>query len=180
MAFLCESNQMSLALERRLFASLPAGRAIPCTLVTGFLGSGKTTLVRHILASKGDLRIAVLVNEFGQADIDGALVNTTQTSASLGIAPPRALSHGCACCDISEEFRAAVRGVLESPDKFDYLVVETSGLSDPQPMARALEELGVRLDMVVAVVDAEALCGMLENEVARRQLAAADLVLINK
>ncbi|GAQ81396.1 hypothetical protein KFL_000790210 [Klebsormidium nitens] len=171
---------MSLALERRIFASSPAGRAIPCTLVTGFLGSGKTTLVRHILASKGDLRIAVLVNEFGQADIDGALLNTTQTSASLGIAPPRALSHGCACCDTSEEFRAAVRGMLESQDGFDYLVVETSGLSDPQPMAHALMELGVRLDMVVAVVDAEALCGMLENEVARRQLAAADLVLVNK
>jgi G3E family GTPase len=180
-AFLVESNQMSLAYERRLFESSAAKKpAIPCTLITGFLGSGKTTLVRHILASKADLRVAVLVNEFGQSDIDGALVNINQTNASLGLPQQHALSHGCACCDISKEFQAAVTSMVDRRDDFDYLVVETSGLADPQPIANALAELGARLELVVAVVDAEALPAMLDIAVTRKQLAVADLVLINK
>ena len=132
-----------------------AKHGLPVTIITGFLGSGKTTLLNHILSNQQGLKTAVLVNEFGEIGIDNDLLITTENSDDTFVE----LSNGCICCTINNDLMDAVYKVLERQDKIDYLVVETTGLADPLPIA--LTFLGTelrdmtRLDSIVTVVDAE-------------------------
>eukprot|EP00897_Mesotaenium_endlicherianum_P006259 jgi/Mesen1/5661/ME000286S04873 len=193
-----EDNQMSLNFERQAFETGSHERTpIPCTLVTGFLGSGKTTLLQHVLRCSGNLRIAVLVNELGEIDVDSMLLNTAQHSAALGLSSVH-LASGCACCNIRGQLADAVGAIMRGPHRFDHLIIEacmpsssssstifaisslTSGVADPEPVARVLLRLGVTLHSVVTVVDADALPAVLSSPITRRQLALADLILINK
>jgi hypothetical protein len=103
---------------------------LPVTIITGFLGSGKTTLLNHILTNQQGLKTAVLVNEFGEIGIDNELIVKTDEDGTLV-----ELSNGCICCTINEDLMNAVYKVLEREDKVDYLVVETTGLADPLPVA---------------------------------------------
>ena len=156
----------------------PLPTSLPVTILTGFLGAGKTTLLNHILTNQQGLKTAVLVNEFGEIGIDNDLVVATGDDMVE-------LSNGCICCTINGELLEAVYRILERPEKVDYLVVETTGLADPLPVAMTflgsdLRDL-TRLDSIITLVDAENFGPeILEGEVARSQVVYSDMILLNK
>ena len=128
-------------------------QGMPVTIITGFLGSGKTTLLNYILQNCQDLKVAVLVNEFGDINIDSQLLVSVDENMME-------LTNGCICCTINDGLLDAVYSVLECNDRIDYLVVETTGIADPLPIA--LTFLGTelrdltRLDAILTLVDATA------------------------
>jgi len=151
---------------------------LPVTIITGFLGSGKTTLLNHILTNQQGVKTAVLVNEFGEIGIDNELI--VQTGDDMV-----ELSNGCICCTINNDLLEAVYKVLERQDRVDYLVVETTGLADPLPVA--LTFLGTelrdltRLDSIVTVVDSENYSlDLFNSQAAYNQIAYGDIILLNK
>jgi G3E family GTPase len=156
----------------------PVNLPLPVTILTGFLGAGKTTLLNHILTNQQGVKTAVLVNEFGEIGIDNDLIVATGDDMVE-------LSNGCICCTINGELLEAVYRLLERPEKLDYLVVETTGLADPLPVAMTflgsdLRDL-TRLDSIITLVDAENFSEeLLQGEVARAQIVYGDMLLLNK
>ncbi len=181
---------------------------IPVTVITGFLGSGKTTTIRHLLQKNQSRRIAVLVNEFGEVGIDGELIRSCQVcdeeDATNNIVE---LTNGCLCCTVQEEFFPTMQQLLKRREKIDSILIETSGLALPKPLVQAFRwpeiRTSVTVDGVVTVVDCEAvangsLVGDIDALEAQRkadpnldhetpieelfedQLACADLVLLTK
>ncbi|MCE2839369.1 MAG: GTP-binding protein [Cyanobium sp. 49614_E6] len=156
----------------------PVNTPLPVTILTGFLGAGKTTLLNHILTNQQGVKTAVLVNEFGEIGIDNDLIVATGDDMVE-------LSNGCICCTINGELLDAVYRLLERPEKLDYLVVETTGLADPLPVAMTflgsdLRDL-TRLDSIITLVDAENFSeDLLQGEVARAQIVYGDMLLLNK
>lgn len=157
--------------------SLPKS-GMPVTIITGFLGSGKTTLLNQILQNKDNLKIAVLVNEFGDINIDEQLLISVDSDMIE-------LGNGCICCTINDGLVNAVYGVLEREEKVDYLVIETTGLADPLPII--LTFLGTelkfltRLDSVITVVDAAAFdAEHFDSDAALSQIRYGDMVILNK
>ncbi|MGV0023450.1 CobW family GTP-binding protein [Phormidesmis priestleyi] len=153
-------------------------RGMPVTIITGFLGSGKTTLLNQILKNKQDLKVAVLVNEFGDINIDSQmLVSIDQDMMEL--------SNGCICCTINDGLIDAVYRVLERDEPVDYLVIETTGVADPLPiiltfLGTELRDL-TRVDSIITVVDSEAFTpNHFDSEAALNQIAYADITLLNK
>ena len=153
-------------------------QGLPVTIITGFLGSGKTTLLNHILSNQSGLKTAVLVNEFGEIGIDNELIISTGEDMVE-------LSNGCICCTINNDLVEAVYKVLERQDKVDYLVVETTGLADPLPVA--LTFLGTelrdltRLDSIITVVDAANYSlDLFNSQAAHSQIAYGDVIMLNK
>lgn len=137
---------------------------IPVTVITGFLGAGKTTLVRSLLQNSQGRRIAVLVNEFGEVGIDGDLIRECQVceegdeaAANLNIIE---LTNGCLCCTVQEEFLPTMQALLQRRDQIDCIVIETSGLALPKPLIQAFRwpevRTGATVDGVITVVDAVA------------------------
>ncbi|MHA1132817.1 MAG: cobalamin biosynthesis protein CobW [Alphaproteobacteria bacterium] len=179
---------------------------VPCTIVTGFLGSGKTTLIRHVLANANGRRLAVIVNEFGDEGIDGEILKGCGDSncSEENIVE---LANGCLCCTVADEFVPALDEILARKPEVDHIVIETSGLALPKPLVQAFHwpaiKSRVTVDGVVAVVDGAALAdGQVSadlealatqraaddaldhddpiEEVFEDQIACADLVVLNK
>ena len=177
-------------------------RKIPITIVTGFLGVGKTTLVHNMLKNANGKRIAVLVNEFGEVDVDGQLIAGCEDDECNLIQLP----NGCICCTVQEEFLPSMLTLLERKEEIDHIVIETSGLSMPKPLVKAVNwpdlKPHITIDAVITVVDA---VGLATGEICDRervqaqrladdsldhetpieelfldQLACADLVLVSK
>ncbi|NWF60511.1 MAG: GTP-binding protein [Fischerella sp.] len=156
-----------------------AKQGLPVTIITGFLGSGKTTLLNHILTNQQGLKTAVLVNEFGEIGIDNELIISADDNNMVE------LSNGCICCTINNDLVDAVYKVLERQENIDYLVVETTGLADPLPVA--LTFLGTelrdltRLDSIITVVDAANYSlDLFNSQAAYSQIAYGDVILLNK
>lgn len=182
---------------------------IPVTIITGFLGAGKTTLIRHLLQHNQGQRIAVLVNEFGEVGIDGDLLKSCQVCDEDGTTTDNIveLTNGCLCCTVQEEFLPTMQTLMQRRDQIDCIVIETSGLALPKPLVQAFRWPDIRtaatVDSVITVVDAAALVagqlvGDLDALEAQRQaddsldhetpieelfedqLNCADLVLLTK
>ena len=179
---------------------------IPATVITGFLGSGKTTLVRHILQNAGGRRIALIVNEFGDVGVDGDILKTC-SSDTCSPDDIIELANGCICCTVADEFIPMMERLLAARRKLDHIIIETSGLALPQPLVRAFNwpeiKARVSVDSVITLVDAKALSeGRFADdeeaiaaqraadpsvehespiqELFHDQLNSADLVLMNK
>jgi G3E family GTPase len=152
---------------------------LPVTIITGFLGSGKTTLLNHILTNQQGIKTAVLVNEFGEIGIDNDLIIATSDDTNMV-----ELSNGCVCCTINEDLVKEVYKILQRPE-IDYLVVETTGLADPVPLA--LTFMGTelrdmtRLDSIITLVDsANFSIDLFNSEAALNQITYGDILLLNK
>jgi G3E family GTPase len=177
--FICfDRSAMQSAVTPESQAMDAPKQGIPVTIITGFLGSGKTTLLNHILTNQQGLKTAVLVNEFGEIGIDNELIVSTDENMVE-------LSNGCICCTINSDLVDAVYKVLEREEKLDYLVVETTGLADPLPVA--LTFLGTelrdltRLDSIITVVDAANYSlDLFNSQAAYSQIAYGDVIILNK
>jgi cobalamin biosynthesis protein CobW len=179
---------------------------IPATIVTGFLGAGKTTMIRHLLEHAGGRRIALVINEFGDVGVDGEILKSCGVE-SCSEEDIIELANGCICCTVSDDFLPAIETLLKRSHALDHIVIETSGLALPKPLLKAFDwpEVRARLtvDGVVAVVDAAAVAqGRFADDAAKLaeqrvndpsvdhdnpleevyedQLLCADIVILNK
>jgi G3E family GTPase len=164
---------------------MPPDTRVPVTVITGFLGSGKTTLLNHILTAQHGKRIAVIENEFGEIGIDDALVIDAEEEIFE-------MNNGCICCTVRGDLIRILGNLMKRRDKFDHILVETTGLADPAPVAQTFfvdDEVRsqLALDAIVTVVDAKHLVQHLDDEKedgveneAVEQLAFADRILLNK
>lgn len=182
------------------------GHKIPATVITGFLGSGKTTMIRNLLENANGKRIALIINEFGDLGVDGNLLK------GCGIEACRdedmiELNNGCICCTVADDFIPTMTKLLDRPERFDHIVIETSGLALPQPLVAAFNwpeiKTQVTVDGVVTVIDAAAVSeGRFADdhdkidaqreqdesldhespleELFEDQIRAADLIVLNK
>ncbi|MEP3347284.1 MAG: cobalamin biosynthesis protein CobW [Litoreibacter sp.] len=179
---------------------------IPATVVTGFLGAGKTTLIRHMLENANGKRIALIINEFGDLGVDGDILkgcgDETCTEDDI-----MELSNGCICCTVADDFVPTMEALLARENKPDHIVIETSGLALPQPLLRAFNwpeiSTKVTVDGVITVVDGKAVSeGVFAHNVAavdaqrkldenldhetplselfEDQVACADMIVVNK
>jgi len=179
---------------------------VPCTIVTGFLGAGKTTLIRHLLGNAGGRRLAVIVNEFGDVGVDGEILKGCGEDACPEDRIME-LANGCLCCTVADDFVPALDALLAMEPRVDHIVIETSGLALPKPLVQAFQWPAIKgrvtVDGVVTVVDGPALAdGRVANdlealaaqraadpsldhdnpveEVFGDQIACADLVVLSK
>ncbi len=179
---------------------------IPVTIVTGFLGSGKTTLIRHVLENARGRRLALIINEFGDVGVDGAILK----SCGIDTCPEEnivELANGCLCCTVADDFVPAIEALLARTPRPEHIIIETSGLALPKPLVKAFDWPDIRtrltVDGVIAVVDGAAVSegrfaddpaklaeqraadGAIDHdnpleEVYEDQLLCADLVVLNK
>ncbi|ALG91470.1 MULTISPECIES: cobalamin biosynthesis protein CobW [Actibacterium] len=185
---------------------MPDLSKIPVTVITGFLGSGKTTLIRHLMANSQGKRLAVLVNEFGTAGVDGDILKSCsdENCPAENIVE---LANGCICCTVADDFIPTIEALMALPAAPDHILIETSGLALPKPLLKAFDWPAIRsritVDGVIALADAEAVAkGQFAadldavqaqraadesldhetplSEVFEDQLACADIVLLTK
>mgnify|MGYP001283972119 CR=1 FL=1 len=152
---------------------------IPATILTGFLGSGKTTLLNYILRANPGLRIAIIVNELGEIGIDGGLIEQTNPGDIVE------LTAGCICCTIRGDLLIGLRRILQRDEPPEYLIVETTGIADPLPVAQTFFIPGltqiVRLDGIITLVDADQIRAQVRaSEIAPTQIEFANMILLNK
>ncbi|MDJ0951445.1 MAG: cobalamin biosynthesis protein CobW [Alphaproteobacteria bacterium] len=179
---------------------------IPATVITGFLGAGKTSLIRHLLATANGRRLALIINEFGDMGVDGEVLKACGDEACREDDIVE-LANGCICCTVADDFLPTIEALLARPEPPDHIVIETSGLALPKPLVRAFSWPEVRtrvtVDGVIAVVDAAAVAdGQFASdpaavqaqreadealdhdsplaEVFEDQIQCADMVLVNK
>ena len=132
---------------------------IPVTVITGFLGSGKTTLIRHLMMNAGNKRLAILVNEFGTVGVDGDILKTC-ADENCPVENIVELANGCICCTVADDFIPTIEALMAMPVRPDHILIETSGLALPKPLLKAFDWPAIRskitVDGVIALADAEA------------------------
>ncbi len=181
-------------------------RKIPATIVTGFLGAGKTSLIRHLLTHAKGRRIALVINEFGDLGVDREIIRGCEIEGCRDEDVVE-LANGCICCTVADDFLPTMQKILDRPEPLDHIVIETSGLALPKPLVKAFTWPAVRnavtVDGVIAVIDAEATAAGLFasdpeavaaaraadpsldhesplEELFEEQVASADMVVLNK
>ncbi len=172
---------------------------IPVTVITGFLGAGKTTLIRHLMANPQGKRLAILVNEFGTLGVDGDILKSC-ADANCPVENIVELANGCICCTVADDFIPTIEALMALPTRPDHILIETSGLALPKPLLKAFDWPAIRsritVDGVVTLADAEAVAagrfapnpeamGASDHEtplseVFEDQIACADIVLLSK
>ena len=158
-------------------ASLSEDR-VPVTVLTGYLGAGKTTLLNRILTEQHGKRIAVIENEFGEIGVDNELVINSEEEIFE-------MNNGCICCTVRGDLIRILGGLMRRRDKFDYIIIETTGLADPAPVAQTFfmdheVQERLRLDGVVTIVDAKHVLLHFDDDQCQEQLAFGDVILLNK
>jgi G3E family GTPase len=152
-------------------------RSLPFTILGGYLGAGKTTVLNQLLAGAHGLRIAVVVNDFGSVNIDAELIRRHDGETI-------SLANGCVCCSLVDGFATTIARIQERADDFDQIVIEASGVSDPARIANYGKAFQLELDGVIVVCDAERASVLVKDKfvggTVKRQLANADLILLNK
>ena len=157
----------------------PGGTLVPVTVLTGYLGAGKTTLLNRILTEQHGRKYAVVINEFGELGVDNDLVVDTDEEVFE-------MNNGCICCTVRGDLIRIVGGLMKRSGRFDGIIIETTGLANPAPVAQTFfmdEAVGAktRLDAVVTVADAKWLSDRLKDAPeAKNQIAFADVILLNK
>jgi G3E family GTPase len=159
-------------------SAVPAAERLPVTVLTGYLGAGKTTLLNRILTHEHGLKVAVIVNEFGEVGIDNQLVVDADEEIFE-------MNNGCICCTVRGDLIRIIGNLMKRRDRFDHLVIETTGLADPAPVIQTFfvdEDLRdeLRLDAVVTLVDLKHVGQHWEAEEVQEQLAFADVLVLNK
>ena len=174
---------------------------IPVTVITGFLGSGKTTLIRHLMQNPQGKRLAILVNEFGTVGVDGDILKSC-ADENCPVENIVELANGCICCTVADDFIPTIEALLALPHRPDHILIETSGLALPKPLLKAFDWPAIRslitVDGVITLADAEAVAAgrfagdVLSQavlaaehdtplgEVFEDQIACADIVLLTK
>ena len=179
---------------------------IPVTVITGFLGAGKTTLIRHLMQNPQGKRLAILVNEFGTVGVDGDILKSC-ADANCPVENIVELANGCICCTVADDFIPTIEALMAMPERPDHILIETSGLALPKPLLKAFDWPAIRsritVDGVVALADAEAVAAgrfapdvaavgaqraaddSLDHEtplseVFEDQIACADIILLTK
>jgi len=160
--------------------SISSAKVTPVTVLTGFLGTGKTTLLKRILTGAHGLRFAVLVNDFGAINIDADLVVGVESGGDV-----ISLANGCVCCSIRDDLLSAVQQAITRPERPEHIILEASGVAEPSGIAATFLNASlsgqIRLDSIVCVIDASQVFAAPEMmELKLRQIAFSDLLILNK
>jgi G3E family GTPase len=157
---------------------------VPITILTGFLGSGKTTLINKIVNENKDTKFALLINEFGEVGVDGKVIKDNLDTTQNAQGEVVEMSNGCLCCVVRSDLTGAVEKLIDNRN-IDHIIIETSGLAEPEPIAQTFEMNNlngkVELQSIICLVDADNFeANMSEYKILKKQIETSDIIVLNK